>query len=133
MHAFGLISYPYNRWRVLKVLIHKASRGVLQYCWNNQGTAIVKANFRNFPELNNDEWFEVTTKDHFYLTAITYYPEIILIVNEGKLVDVVRVEKRKVKTSFQSRRKRMLSIEGTKRNTTTSVLPVFWIFFQMHL
>lgn len=72
------------------MLIHKASKGILEYCWNHDGTAIIHANFKNFPELNNGEWFEVNSNHHYYRTALMYYPDIILIINDGVLVDIVK-------------------------------------------
>lgn len=71
------------------MLIHKATMGVLTYVWNANGTALTKASFAKCPDLKEEEWWEVRADTTVGRIALRYYPNIVPVVQGGKLIDVI--------------------------------------------
>lgn len=75
------------------MLVHKASKGVLAEITvsGHGGVWIRKVNLKlsMFPELNPSDWFEVPDHSALGKKCKMYYPYMVMIVKEGKLVDVV--------------------------------------------
>ena len=71
------------------MLIHKSTMGVLTYVWNDSGTALMRASLAKCPDLKEDEWWEVRANTTVGRIALRYYPNIVPVVQDGKLIDVI--------------------------------------------
>lgn len=86
------------------MLLHLPSNGVLYFCWDRQGKSIVEANFKTFPELDNDEWVEVRGRT-LKKRANMYYPNFKPVMIDGELVDIILPQKEKCVDDVELKRK----------------------------